>query len=80
MRFEQDPGYFEEGPGRGTPPRRPPWSLVLPRYSTFLGREDDDWQIDASRPLLEEPGTLTGGAHEPGYPRRAMSGRRSPSA
>jgi hypothetical protein len=30
-------------------------SLVLPRYSTFLGREDDDWQIDASRPLLEDP-------------------------
>ena len=52
-------GYLEEAPGRGTPPRRPPWSLVLPRYSTFLGREDDDWQIDASRPLLEEPGTLT---------------------
>ena len=50
-------GYLEEAPGRGTPPRRPPWSLVLPRYSTFLGREDDDWQIDASQPLLEEPGT-----------------------
>lgn len=52
-------GYFEEAPGRGTMPRRPPWSLVLPRFSTFLGREDDDWQIDASRPLLEEPGTVT---------------------
>jgi hypothetical protein len=57
-RFERA-GYFEEAPGRGTPPRRPPWSMVLPRYSTFLGREDDDWQIDASRPLLEEPGTVT---------------------
>jgi hypothetical protein len=32
---------------------------VLPRYSTFLGREDDDWQLDASRPLVEEPGVLT---------------------
>jgi hypothetical protein len=59
MRFEQDSGYFEEAPDRGgLPPRRPPWSLVLPRYSTFLGREDDDWQIDASRPLAEEPGSL----------------------
>ncbi|WP_309108975.1 hypothetical protein [Arthrobacter sp.] len=60
MRFEQDSGYFEEAPDRGgQPPRFPPWSLVLPRYSTFLGREDDDWQIDASRPLVEESGTLT---------------------
>lgn len=32
---------------------------MLPRYSTFLGREHDDWQIDASRPLVEEPGSLT---------------------
>jgi hypothetical protein len=24
-----------------------------------LGREDDDWQIDASWPIVEEPGTLT---------------------
>jgi hypothetical protein len=32
---------------------------VLPGYSTFLGREHDDWQIDASRPLVEEPGSLT---------------------
>lgn len=60
MRFEQDSGYFEEAPDRGgQPPRRPPWSLVLPRYSTFLGREHDDWQIDASRPLVEEAGALT---------------------
>ena len=59
MRFEQDTGYFEEAPDRGgQPPRRPPWSLMLPRYSTFLGREHDDWQIDASRPLVEEPGSL----------------------
>lgn len=59
-RFEQDSGYFEEAHDRGDlPPRRPPWSLVLPRYSTFLGREDDDWQLDASRPLVEEPGSLT---------------------
>jgi hypothetical protein len=32
---------------------------VLPRYSTFLGREDDDWQLDASRPPLEESATVT---------------------
>ncbi|MBT2546898.1 hypothetical protein [Arthrobacter sp. ISL-65] len=59
MRVELESGVVEEAPGRGTPPRFPPWSLVLPRYSTFLGREHDDWQIDASRPLLEEPGALT---------------------
>ncbi|MBT2554277.1 hypothetical protein [Arthrobacter sp. ISL-5] len=58
MRAELESGYVEEAPGRGTPPRRPPWSLVLPRYSTFLGREHDDWQLDASRPLVEEPGVL----------------------
>ncbi|TSE15729.1 hypothetical protein B1A87_007290 [Arthrobacter sp. KBS0703] len=60
MRFEQDSGYFEEAPDRGgLPPRFPPWSLVLPRYSTFLGRVDDDWQPDASRPIVEDSGSLT---------------------
>ncbi|MDQ0618618.1 hypothetical protein [Arthrobacter globiformis] len=58
-RVELESGLVEEGPGRGTPPRTPPWSLVLPRYSTFLGREDDDWQLDVSRSLVEEPGVLT---------------------
>ncbi len=59
LRAELDSGVVEEAPGKGTPPRFPPFSLVLPRYSTFLGREHDDWQLDASRPLLEEPGVLT---------------------
>jgi hypothetical protein len=59
MRVELESGLVEEAPGRRTPPRVPPCSLVLPPYSTFLGREDDDWQLDASRPLLEEPGALT---------------------
>jgi hypothetical protein len=60
MRAELESGLIEESSNRGaTLPRFPPWSLVLPRYSTFLGREHDDWQLDASRPLLEEPGALT---------------------
>ncbi|MFC9352862.1 hypothetical protein [Arthrobacter sp. NPDC057013] len=60
IRFELESGAVEEAPGRGrTLPRRPPWSLVLPRHSTFLGREHDDWQMDASRQILEESGTLT---------------------
>jgi hypothetical protein len=33
---------------------RPPWSLVLPRWSAFLGRADDDWQLNASLPVVEE--------------------------
>jgi hypothetical protein len=59
MRVELASGLVEEVSGRRTQPRFPPWSLVLPRYSAFLGREHDDWQLDAGRPLLEEPGTLT---------------------
>jgi hypothetical protein len=60
MRAELESGLVEEAPDRGgLPPRFPPWSLVLPRYSTFLGRERDDWQFDASRPIVEEPGALT---------------------
>jgi hypothetical protein len=59
MRAELESGLVEEAPDRGgLPPRFPPWSLVLPQYSTFLGREHDDWQIDASRPLVEEPESL----------------------
>ena len=59
LHVELESGLVEEAPGRGgLPPRFPPWSLVLPRYSTFLGREHDDWQMDASRPLVEEPGSL----------------------
>lgn len=49
MRVEPESGLVEEAPGRRTPPRFPPWSLVLTRYSTFLGREHDDWQLDAGR-------------------------------
>jgi hypothetical protein len=60
LRVELASGRVEEAPGRGTlPPRYPPWSLVLPRYSTFLGREHDDWQLDSSRPILEDNGSLT---------------------
>jgi hypothetical protein len=59
MRVELESGLVEEAAGRHTPPRFPPWSLVLPRYSTFLGREHDDWQLDASRPIVEEAGALT---------------------
>lgn len=48
--------HVEEAPDRGGPPlRRPPWSLVLPRLSTFLGGN----MMSASRPALEEPGELT---------------------
>jgi hypothetical protein len=59
LRVELESGLVEQVSGRRRPPRFPPWSLVLPRYSTFLGREGDDWQLDASRPLVEEPGVLT---------------------
>jgi hypothetical protein len=59
MRVELGSGEVEDAPDRGrTPPGRPPWSLVLPRRSSFLGREHDNWQIDASRRVLEEGGEL----------------------
>ena len=74
-RIVQANGSTQDGPAMTNPPSRPPWSLVLPRHSTFLGREDDDWQLDAGWPVtgaqgswvvplksLEEPGlngTLT---------------------
>ena len=46
-RIIQADGSAEDGPAMTSPPRRPPWSLVLPRHSTFLGRPEDDWQLDA---------------------------------
>lgn len=47
----------EDGPAMEDLPMRPPWSLVLPRWSAFLGRSDDDWQLNASVPVVEEGGT-----------------------
>lgn len=44
-------GSAEDGPATTNPPPRPPWSLVLPRHSTFLGREEDAWQLDAGWPV-----------------------------
>lgn len=49
-------GRAEDGPAMTNAPSRPPWSLVLPRHSTFLGRVDDDWQLDASWPITENEG------------------------
>ena len=50
-------GSAEDGPAMTKPPRRPPWSLVLPRHSTFLGRADDDWQLDAGWPVTGDDGS-----------------------
>jgi hypothetical protein len=41
-RVTQPKGREEDGPVMGNLPSRPPWSLVLPRHSMFVGREDDD--------------------------------------
>lgn len=49
-------GAEEDGPPMANLPGRPPWSLVLPRYSAFLGREDDDWQVDADTPVTMDGG------------------------
>lgn len=38
-----DGGLGERMPHRIGFPARPPWSLACPRYSVFLGREQDDW-------------------------------------
>lgn len=57
-RIVQPNGSIEDGPAMHTPPRRPPWSLVLPRNCTFLGREDDDWQLDAGQALVKTDGEL----------------------
>lgn len=46
-------GTVKSGPAKDQQ-RRPPWSLVLPRRSTFLGSEDDDWQLNAAIPVAEE--------------------------
>lgn len=53
-RVTQDGTAPEDGPGLERLPMRPPWSLVLPRWSAFLGRADDDWQLNASVPVVEE--------------------------
>ena len=50
-------GSAEDGPAMTKPLRRPPWSLVLPRHSTFLGRADDDWQLDAGWPVTGDDGS-----------------------
>jgi len=50
-RIVQANGSAEDGPAMTDPPPQAPWSLVLPRHSTFLGREDDDWQLDAGWPV-----------------------------
>lgn len=50
-------GSAEDGPPMTNAPSRPPWSLVLPRYSTFLGRVTDDWQVDASWPITADEGS-----------------------
>lgn len=58
-RVEPARGAAEDGPAMRTLPCRPPWSMVLPRYSSFLGRADDDWQMDACCPVVEDTGSLT---------------------
>jgi hypothetical protein len=45
-------GAIDDGPVINLQ-RRPPWSLVLPRCSTLLGSEDDDWQLNAAVPVAE---------------------------
>ncbi|SFT64813.1 hypothetical protein [Arthrobacter sp. ov118] len=56
-RIIQANGSAEDGPAMTNPPRRPPWSLVLPRHSTFLGRTEDDWQLDAGWPATVDAGS-----------------------
>ena len=53
-RVVEPSGAAEDGPPMKNPPRRPPWSLVLPRHSPFLGRVEDDWQLDAGIPVTED--------------------------
>lgn len=50
-------GSAEDGPPGTNAPCRPPWSLVLPRHSTFLGRVNDDWQMDAGWPITGDGGS-----------------------
>lgn len=50
-------GRAEDGPAMTNAPRRPLWSLVLPRHSTFLGRVDDNWQLDAGWPVTAHNGS-----------------------
>jgi hypothetical protein len=52
-------GYEEQGPALIDRPRVPPWSLIVPRCSTFLGRSNDDWQIDAAVPMTVQGDSLT---------------------
>lgn len=56
-RVVQADGSAGDGPAMTNPPRRPPWSLVLPRHSVFLGRAGDDWQPDAGWPITEAEGS-----------------------
>lgn len=55
-RMIQTDGSAEDGPAMENLPMRPPWSLVLPRWSAFLGRLGDDWQINAGEPVEETDG------------------------
>jgi hypothetical protein len=50
-RVVQADGSAEDGPAMTNPPPRPPWSLVMPRHSTLLGRDDDDWKLDPGWPV-----------------------------
>ncbi|SDL54113.1 hypothetical protein SAMN04487913_110186 [Arthrobacter sp. ok362] len=53
-RVVQANGSAKDGPAMTNLPHRPPWSLVLPRHSTFLGRDDDDWQLDPGWPVTSD--------------------------
>ncbi|NKX51379.1 hypothetical protein HER39_12530 [Arthrobacter deserti] len=52
-------GSEDHGPAMADRPRVPPWSLVVPRCSTFLGRACDSWQIDAGKPMAGQGDSLT---------------------
>lgn len=55
----QADGSAEDGPAMDNLPMRPPWSLVLPRWSAFLGRSGDDWQLNAAVPVVEDRASWT---------------------
>ena len=56
-RVAQADGSAEDGPGMENLPMRPPWSLVFPRWSAFLGRPGDDWQLNSAVPVAEDDGS-----------------------